>query len=60
MKRYGIVVSGYALTFGIVAMTDARWKDFFETMTQAGVFKPSLDYRRAYTLAFVNKKVGMK
>jgi len=60
MKRYGIVTSGDALTLGIGAMTDARWKDFFDTMTRAGVFKPSLDYQRAYTLAFVNKKVGMK
>jgi NitT/TauT family transport system substrate-binding protein len=60
MKRHGIVVSGDALTLGIGAMTDARWKDFFETMVKAGVFKPSLDYRRAYTLSFVNKKVGMK
>ena len=60
MTRHGIVISGDALTLGIGAMTDARWKDFFQTMTRAGVFKPSLDYRRAYTLAFVNKKVGMK
>jgi NitT/TauT family transport system substrate-binding protein len=60
MKRHGIVVSGDALTLGIGAMTDARWKDFFDTMAKAGVFKPSLDYRRAYTLGFVNKKVGMK
>jgi len=60
MKRHGVVVSGDALALGIGAMTDARWKEFFETMTKAGVFKPSLDYRRAYTLAFVNKKVGMK
>jgi NitT/TauT family transport system substrate-binding protein len=60
MKRHGIVVSGDALTLGIGAMTDARWKDFFDTMAKAGVFKTSLDYRRAYTLGFVNKKVGMK
>ena len=60
MKRHGVVVSGDALALGIGAMTDARWNEFFETMTKAGVFKPSLDYRRAYTLAFVNKKVGMK
>jgi NitT/TauT family transport system substrate-binding protein len=60
MKRYGIVVSGDALTLGIGAMTDARWKGFFDTMTRAGVFKTSLDYQRAYTLAFVNRKVGMQ
>jgi NitT/TauT family transport system substrate-binding protein len=41
-------------------MTAARWKDFFDSMVKAGVYKPSLDYRRAYTLAFVNKKIGMK
>ena len=60
MKRHGIVDSGDALALGIGAMTDARWHDFFATMTKVGVFKPALDYRRAYTLAFVNKKVGMK
>jgi len=60
MKQHGIVASGDALTLGIGAMTDARWKDFFDTMVKAKVFKASLDYRRAYTLAFVNKKVGMK
>ena len=60
MKKNGIVVSGDALTLGIGAMTDARWKDFFDTMSAAGVFPPALDYRRAYTLQFVNKKVGMK
>jgi NitT/TauT family transport system substrate-binding protein len=60
MKRHGIVVSGDALDLGIGAMTDARWKDFFDSMVKARVYKPSLDYRRAYTLAFVNKKIGMK
>jgi len=60
MKRYGIVASGDALVLGIGAMTDARWKDFFDTMVKAKVFTPSLDYRRAYTLAFVNKKIGMQ
>ena len=38
MKRHGIVVSGDALTLGIGAMTDARWKDFFD-LTKAGVFQ---------------------
>ena len=60
MRRHGILVSGDALALGIGAMTDARWKDFFDTMVAAGVFPPTLDYRRAYTLRFVNKKVGMK
>jgi NitT/TauT family transport system substrate-binding protein len=60
MKEYGIVDSGDALTLGIGAMTDARMKDFFDKMVRAGVVKPSLDYRKAYSLQFVNKKVGIE
>jgi NitT/TauT family transport system substrate-binding protein len=59
MKRYGIVASGDAQTLGIGAMTDARVADFFGKMVRAGVVKPSLDYRKAYTLRFVNRKVGL-
>ncbi len=59
MKKYGIVDSGDALTLGIGAMTDARMKSFFDEMVRAGVTKPGLDYRKAYTLQFVDKKVGL-
>ena len=59
MKEYGVVDSGDALTKGIGAMTDARMKDFFDMMVRAGVTKPDLDYKRSYTLQFVNKKVGL-
>ena len=59
MKKYGIVDSGDALTLGVGAMTDARMKGFFDEMVRAGVAKPSLDYRKAYTLQFVDKKVGL-
>jgi NitT/TauT family transport system substrate-binding protein len=59
MKKYGIVDSGDALTLGIGAMTDARMKDFFDEMVHAGVTKSGLDYRQAYTLQFVDKKVGL-
>ena len=41
-------------------MTDARWRDFFNNMSNAGVFPRDLDFRKAYTLQFVNKKVGMR
>ena len=33
-------------------------KGFFDKMVRAGVVKPALDYKRAYTLQFVNKGVG--
>jgi NitT/TauT family transport system substrate-binding protein len=59
MKDAGIVDSGDAATLGIGAMTDARMTDFFEAMVRAGVVKSGLDYKRAYTLQFVNKKVGV-
>ena len=59
MKDYGIVDSGEARELGIGAMTDARFAAFFEEMVTAGVVKANLDYRKAYTLRFVNKKVGM-
>lgn len=55
MKAYGIVDSGDSLTLGVGAMTEARWKDFFDTMSAAGLYKPDLDWKKAFTLAFVNK-----
>jgi NitT/TauT family transport system substrate-binding protein len=59
MKEHGIVDSGDAAILGVGAMTDARMKTFFDKMVRAGVVKPGIDYRRAYTLQFVNKKVGL-
>jgi NitT/TauT family transport system substrate-binding protein len=58
MKEFGIVDSGDAVKLGIGAMSDARMKSFFNTMVRVGVVKAGLDYRRAYTLQFVNKGVG--
>ena len=37
MKKHGVVDSGDSLTLGIGAMTDARWKDFFDKMVQIGM-----------------------
>ena len=59
MKEYGIVDSGDSLKLGIGAMTDARMKSFYDKMVRAGVAKAGLDYRRGYTLQFVNKGVGL-
>jgi NitT/TauT family transport system substrate-binding protein len=59
MKQYGIVDSGDSLTLGVGAMRDERMKSFFAKMAAAGLFKPDLDYARAYTLQFVNKGVGL-
>jgi NitT/TauT family transport system substrate-binding protein len=59
MKEYGIVDSGDTATLGIGAMTDTRMRSFFDKMMRAGVVKPSLALDKAYTLQFVNKKVGL-
>jgi NitT/TauT family transport system substrate-binding protein len=59
MKESGIVDSGDALALGVGAMSDARMKDFFDKMVHAGVAKANLDYRRGYTLQFVDKKIGL-
>ena len=59
MKEYGIVDSGDATALGIGAMTDARMTDFFDKMVRAGVAKAGLDYRKSYTLQFVDKKLGL-
>jgi len=59
MKEHGIVDSGDALKNGIGAMTDERVTSFFDKMVRAGVIKTGIDYKRAYTLQFVNKGVGV-
>jgi NitT/TauT family transport system substrate-binding protein len=59
MKEYGIVDSGDTATLGIGAMTDAHMKSFYDKMVRAGVVKPSVALPKAYTLQFVNKKVGL-
>ncbi len=59
IKEYGIVDSGDTLTKGVGAMTDQRWSDFYNKMVKAGIVKPGIDYKQAYTLQFVNKGVGV-
>jgi NitT/TauT family transport system substrate-binding protein len=58
MNDKGIVRSGDAVKLGIGAMTDERWRRFYEAMSAVGVLPKGLDPRRAYSLAFVNKGIG--
>ena len=60
MKEYGIVDSGDTMKNGIGAMSDERVTSFFDKMVKAGVVKSDLDYRKSYTLRFVNKAVGVE
>ncbi len=59
MKQYGIVDSGDTLKDGIGAISDERMVTFFGKMVRAGVTRRDIDYRKAYTLRFVNKAVGL-
>lgn len=59
MKKYGLVTGGDAAKLGIGAMTDARWKAFFDTMSSVGIYPSDMPYQKGYDLSFVNKKVGM-
>jgi len=58
MNEKGIVRSGDADKLGIGAMTDARWKSFYDTMAFAGAFTTGIDVTKAYSLEFVNKGIG--
>jgi NitT/TauT family transport system substrate-binding protein len=53
MKAYGIVLSGDAAPLGVGAMTDAGWKNFFDTMVRDKLYDPKLNWRAAYDLRFV-------
>lgn len=58
MKENGIVDSGDAEELGIGAMTDQKIGDFFNKMVAAGVVSAELDYKKSYSLQFVNAGVG--
>jgi NitT/TauT family transport system substrate-binding protein len=41
-------------------MTAERWRHFFATMAAAGVSPRTLDYKKAFTLEFVDRRIGMR
>lgn len=51
LKSYRIVTGDEGQPVG--AMTDARWKQFFDVASAQGVYRRDLDPTRAYTLAFM-------
>ena len=58
LNERGIAMSGDALQGGIGAMTNQRWKEFYDSMVAVGVLPPGLDVGRTHTLEFVNKGIG--
>ena len=59
LRDRGILESGDAAKGGIGAMSEARFADFFQVMSGQGLYPAGMDWRRAYTLRFVNKGVGV-
>jgi NitT/TauT family transport system substrate-binding protein len=60
MKEYGIVESGDAKARGIGVMDEARWARFVATMTAQGLYPAGMDWRRAFTTAFVGNPAAGK
>jgi NitT/TauT family transport system substrate-binding protein len=56
IRKYGIVETAETKAMGIGAMSDARWKRFYDDMVAAGAQPAGLDVKRGYTLQFVNRK----
>ena len=59
LKKFGIVDSGDSEKLGIGAMTEARIQSFYDKMVKAKVTPAGIDIKKAYTLAFINKGVGL-
>ncbi|HLW12140.1 MAG TPA: ABC transporter substrate-binding protein [Casimicrobiaceae bacterium] len=53
LKEYAIVTGGDAHRFGLLSMTEPRWQATVDFLRSAGLAKPDVDYRRAYTLDLV-------
>ena len=60
LKKFGVVDSGDSEKLGIGAMTDARIQSFYDKMVKAKALPAGLDVKKSYTLAFVNKSVGLE
>jgi NitT/TauT family transport system substrate-binding protein len=54
LKEIDAVGRGDAKTHGIGVMTADRWKSTYEFLTQAGLLKPSTDWKKAFTTRFVD------
>ncbi|MEN9220225.1 MAG: hypothetical protein Q6K08_05405, partial [Thermostichales cyanobacterium GMQP_bins_62] len=55
MKEYGIVFGGDAEKLGVGAMTDERWGSLYQSMVEFQLVAANVDYKKGYTLEFINK-----
>jgi len=56
--EHGMITSGDAAAQGIGIMTEDRWRAFFDVMAADGLYPKTMDFRKAYTTAFVGKGAG--
>jgi len=59
METHGILQSGDAAKSGIGAMTASRWQAFYDATNAEGLYPKAMDVTQAYTLEFVDQKIGM-
>jgi len=52
--HHNIVDGDQGSVDGIGAMTDARWKTFFDLMVADKLYPPNMDFRKAYDLRFIS------
>jgi NitT/TauT family transport system substrate-binding protein len=53
LNEQQLITGGDAAKMGIGVMTDERWKKTHEYMVSAGLLKPDVDYKQAFTTQFV-------
>lgn len=53
--EHGMIMGGDAAAKGVGVMTDERWKAFFDVMAADGLYPRNMDYKKAYTTAFIEK-----
>ena len=53
MRQYGLVTGNDAARGGIGTMSDDTWAEVFDMASRLGLYPKTLDYRAAYTTAFV-------
>ncbi len=58
MKSYAILEPAGLKLHTIGAMSDERWKAFFDTMASEGLYPKTLAWQNAYTLQFVQNLVN--
>jgi NitT/TauT family transport system substrate-binding protein len=58
LRRHNLVETDETRAHSIGTMSDARWQSHYEALVREGIVPASVDWRRAYTLRFLNRAPG--